>query len=234
MTSLNNQYIYCKNCIHRDFNVSQGTLCGLTKEKPNFANTCPQFILDPTLEELVNDVGIIDTDTILFKNTHGIVRPNKKDERYAFGLTAGIFAGLVGATLWTYITIATLHHIGYIAFLIGAGIALAVRTFGKGYSEKFCYTAAIITVFSCLTGHFFSIFGYAAQQEELSLFKVLFYLDNNQISSIYFNSFTIMSILIYAIAAMESYMFTKHGNPKKLPFSNINKTRNKRSFLNRD
>ena len=36
----------CKICQNRSFSKAQGIVCGLTKEKPNFQDSCPDYLLD--------------------------------------------------------------------------------------------------------------------------------------------------------------------------------------------
>ncbi|MBN1996216.1 hypothetical protein JW935_01605 [candidate division KSB1 bacterium] len=38
---------FCKKCQHRDGSLSRGILCGLTKNKPDFEQTCPDYVEDP-------------------------------------------------------------------------------------------------------------------------------------------------------------------------------------------
>ncbi len=34
---------FCKRCSHKEFNMSQGVLCGITHAKPDFADECKDF-----------------------------------------------------------------------------------------------------------------------------------------------------------------------------------------------
>ena len=38
---------FCERCKHYDFNLKDGIICALTKMKPNFEDTCKDFILNP-------------------------------------------------------------------------------------------------------------------------------------------------------------------------------------------
>ena len=40
----------CRKCKHRKFNMKIGTYCGLTGEKPDFDDNCPDFELDETVK----------------------------------------------------------------------------------------------------------------------------------------------------------------------------------------
>ena len=41
----------CKKCKRRKFDLKQGIICGLTNEKPNFVDKCPEFEKDDSVKE---------------------------------------------------------------------------------------------------------------------------------------------------------------------------------------
>ena len=41
----------CKKCRKRKFDLKQGIICGLTNEKPNFVENCPEFEKDDSVKE---------------------------------------------------------------------------------------------------------------------------------------------------------------------------------------
>lgn len=41
----------CRKCEKRKFELKQGIVCGLTNEKPNFVDSCPEFIKDDSVQE---------------------------------------------------------------------------------------------------------------------------------------------------------------------------------------
>lgn len=42
---------YCRICLNRKFNLKEGIVCGLTDQKPDFENTCPNFKTDQKRKE---------------------------------------------------------------------------------------------------------------------------------------------------------------------------------------
>ena len=44
---------YCERCQHSESNLKEGIICGLTKAKPNFDDTCKDFILDEKRAQVV-------------------------------------------------------------------------------------------------------------------------------------------------------------------------------------
>ncbi len=57
-----NNYLLCKTCSNKDFDFQKGLICTLTKEKPNYDDSCNDFLMDESIEE--------ENETVL--------RPNKQ------------------------------------------------------------------------------------------------------------------------------------------------------------
>lgn len=47
------QLEFCKKCVNKSFSSSQGVVCGLTKEKPTFLTTCPDYVKDEKEERRI-------------------------------------------------------------------------------------------------------------------------------------------------------------------------------------
>ncbi len=45
---------FCKRCKYYTSNLQTGVLCGVTNAKPNFVDSCHQFILDPNRDKKVD------------------------------------------------------------------------------------------------------------------------------------------------------------------------------------
>ncbi|EDP98170.1 hypothetical protein U8527_19380 [Kordia algicida OT-1] len=43
---MSHQLEFCKKCVNRSFTSSEGIICGLTRRKPTFIDTCPEFKKD--------------------------------------------------------------------------------------------------------------------------------------------------------------------------------------------
>lgn len=94
------------------------------------------------------------------------------------------------------------------AIAIGAGVGLSMRYIGKGIDQIFGITGAVIAIFSCLLGNFFSMIGFAANQESLGYLEVLGLIDYNLVPSLIVEAFSPMDLFFYAIAAYEGYKFS--------------------------
>ncbi|KAB1064803.1 hypothetical protein [Salibacter halophilus] len=59
MSLTREQYVQiCRRCTNRDFNKSEGIICGLTDSPPNFKNECPSFKLDEDENEYLLKQGL--------------------------------------------------------------------------------------------------------------------------------------------------------------------------------
>lgn len=50
---LKEKLVFCNKCKNKKFDMKQGVLCGLTLRKPNFDNTCKDFVIDPVEEQKI-------------------------------------------------------------------------------------------------------------------------------------------------------------------------------------
>lgn len=48
------QLEYCKKCINQEFDIKQGIICSLTKQKADFENECKDFVIDKSKVEAIN------------------------------------------------------------------------------------------------------------------------------------------------------------------------------------
>ncbi|MDT7830879.1 hypothetical protein RQM59_00720 [Flavobacteriaceae bacterium S356] len=55
MMSPKEQLEFCKKCEKKTFNQSVGIICSLTNAKPNFIESCDDYVIDPT-EVIRNEV----------------------------------------------------------------------------------------------------------------------------------------------------------------------------------
>lgn len=44
---LKQQLVFCKQCEKREFNPNTGIVCSLTQRKPDFQQSCKDFVIDP-------------------------------------------------------------------------------------------------------------------------------------------------------------------------------------------
>lgn len=198
---------FCKKCVNRQQNLQEGLVCNLTGEKASFEEECDSFGLDNTVVVKENIVSDIDHEANIVHLTEQELERYRTDQNYSKALTVGILVGLIGALLWGTITVATGYQIGYMAIAIGAGIGFAMRFIGKGIDPIFGITGGGIALLSCLLGNVFSIIGFVAAEEGLSVLETFFLFDYSLVFPLLQETFSPIDLLFYGIAAYAGFKY---------------------------
>ncbi|MDX6197158.1 MAG: hypothetical protein QOJ79_309 [Actinomycetota bacterium] len=131
------------------------------------------------------------------------------------GLAAAFGAALVGALIWSLITITTDYKIGFAAIGIGLLVGKAVEHFGGG-DARLPIPAALIALLGCVVGDLFTDIHFLAQAANVSDGTVA----NRVLGSpdlawsLYKAGFEAMDLVFYAIAAYEGFRFAQVGVAK--------------------
>tara|TARA_R110001632_G_scaffold42605_4_gene107877 strand:+ start:715 stop:1371 length:657 start_codon:yes stop_codon:yes gene_type:complete len=197
---------FCKKCTNREMDLKQGILCKVTGRKADFEGECLHYTLDESVV-LIEDQTVLENSEVRIHLSNKQLDKLRSEQNYQLALIIGIIVGVIGAGLWAAITVATEYQIGYMAIAIGAGVGFSIRIFGKGIDQKFGITGAIIALISCALGNFFSIIAFVGQYENLSFFDTLLRFDYSQLIPIMSESFSVMDVLFYGLAAYEGYKF---------------------------
>ncbi|MFY0603108.1 MAG: hypothetical protein JXQ93_04105 [Flavobacteriaceae bacterium] len=207
--TLDQQLTFCKKCTNRKMDLQQGILCNLTSRKPDFKDECPSFNLDEHVKETISEEAIVEQNhKIIASVSEKFLDTFRLEQNFQAALFSGIIVGLIGAALWAAITVATQYQIGYMAIAIGAGVGYSMRYFGKGVDQIFGITGAIVAILSCVLGNLLSIIGFAAEYENLTYFEALTQIDYSLLFPVMAESFSVMDIVFYGIAAYEGYKFS--------------------------
>ncbi|MFI1743140.1 hypothetical protein [Thalassobellus sediminis] len=198
---------FCKKCTKRELDMKIGLICSETGEIANFDTECKSFELDNEVIEKIDDTEVVEHGQVLQNLSERDIDKFKAEQDYPKALIAGLIVGIAGGLLWAAITVATEYQIGYMAIAIGAGVGLTMRYIGKGIDQIFGITGAVIAILSCLLGNFFSMIGFAANQESLGYIEVLGLIDYSLVPSLMVETFSPMDLFFYAIAAYEGYKF---------------------------
>ncbi|WP_321515645.1 hypothetical protein [Marinifilum fragile] len=201
------QLVLCKQCTNRKMDLQQGLVCTLTNEHANFENECSNFSADPEVELTNIQTEVDENGEVIIHLTEEQVEKLRMEQNLAMAIIAGSFVGIVGAILWGMITVATNYQIGYMALAIGAGVGFSMRYTGKGMDQVFGISGGIIAILSCVLGNFFSIIGYVANAEGLTLMQTLVMFDYSLTLDVMMETFSVMDILFYGIAGYEGYKF---------------------------
>ena len=200
---------FCQKCTNRKMDFQKGLVCNLTNELATFENECLDFYLDDSVSSIVADEnGNVNHNSIRDLVSEEKFAEYKKQQNLNMAIISGIIVGLVGAVLWCAITVMTNHQIGYMAIAIGAGVGIAMRYFGKGIDQIFGILGAVIAILSCFVGNFFSIVGYIANSEDLGYLETIKLIEYSQLMPIMAETFSVIDILFYGLAAYEGYKFS--------------------------
>lgn len=185
--------------------LQQGLLCAITSEKANFTdNNCPNYNNDKTVV-LNEDQEPLNHQEAMIKLSGEVIEGLKTQQKLTLGITSSIAVGIIGAVIWSAITVSTGYQIGYMAIAIGAAVGITMRYFGKGIDQIFGVSGAIIAILSCVLGNFFSIIGFVSNSQNLSYLEVLNLFDYAQLIPIMTETFSFMDVFFYGIAAVEGY-----------------------------
>ena len=201
------QLAFCKKCTNRKMDLQQGLLCGLTGEKANFQDECPDYNLDETIKPPLNYTDQLDPGEIKTRLNTDAVEKLRMEQNLPVAIIAGVLAGLVGAALWAIISVTTGYQIGYLAIGIGAIVGVAMRFTGKGIDQIFGISGGIIAIFSCFIGNYFSIVGYFSNQQGVDFFEILSLIGYDGFLTIMQESFRFIDLVFYGIAAGAGYKF---------------------------
>jgi hypothetical protein len=199
---------FCKTCTNRKLNMKEGLVCNITGEKADFEKECPSFELDNSVVETMDDREAIEHNEVLHKLSDKNIAKFEAEQDYPKAIITGSIVGILGALLWSVITVSTGVQIGYLAIAIGAVVGLSMRVIGKGINQIFGISGGIIALLSCLLGNFFSIIGFVANAQELGYWETLNLFDYSQVVSIMTEIFNPIDLLFYGIAAYEGYKFS--------------------------
>lgn len=129
------------------------------------------------------------------------------------GFIGGLVAAVIGAVIWASITVATGWQIGYMAIAVGFLVGYAVRTLGKGVTPVFGCMGALLALFGCLLGNYFSIIGFIGDEIEMGYFETLKSVPVKLTIELMKENFSVIDILFYGIAIYQGY---------KLSFDDMN------------
>jgi hypothetical protein len=128
------------------------------------------------------------------------------------GLAAAFGATIVGALIWSLLTITTDYKIGFAAIGIGLLVGKAVEHLGGG-DARLPIPAALIALLGCAMGDLFTDIHFLAQAADLSDGTVASRVlgSPNLTWELYKAGFEAMDLVFYAIAAYEGFRFAKVG-----------------------
>lgn len=221
------QLAFCKKCIHREMNMQQGLLCGITNQKASFNGTCMDFQEDTSVKVVAHETEALDISQVIDKLSEEDLDYVKSQENLIPAVICGAIVGLIGAILWGIVTVVTDFQIGYMAVAIGAGVGYTIRLVGKGVSQIFGFWGGAIAFVSVVLGNVFSIMGIIANYQDVSLVETMLYMDYSYLPQFMSETFSPIDLLFYGIAIYEGYKFSF----RVLTQEELEKIRNERASV---
>jgi hypothetical protein len=132
----------------------------------------------------------------------------RNEQNLVMAAAAGAAAALVGACVWTVVTVTTDYQIGWMAVGVGFLVGYAVKTFGKGIDRSFGVVGAVWSLAGCAAGNLLTVVGTIAKQQNIPIMTILEKLDAEIIASLMQTTFNPMDVLFYGIAVYEGYRFS--------------------------
>lgn len=129
----------------------------------------------------------------------------RSEQNLMIGTLSGFIASMIGAGIWAGVTIVTEYQIGWVAIGIGFLVGFAIRITGKGIDPPFGIVSAVLSLLGCVAGNVFIIAYFLADGNEMAIMSVLSELGFATIYELLANTFEIIDLLFYALAAYFGY-----------------------------
>lgn len=129
------------------------------------------------------------------------------EQNLVIGALTGLFATLLGAGIWALVTVVTEYQIGFMAIGIGILVGLAMRYTGKGIDPVHGIVGAVLSLLGCAVGNVLTFAYFIAMGEGMAYMEVLAQLDPMIAWSLLVDTFELMDVLFYGLAAWFGYKY---------------------------
>lgn len=126
----------------------------------------------------------------------------------ALGVLGGLIASIIGAIIWSTVTVLTEYQIGWMAVGVGILVGFAVRLLGRGEHVFYCVIGGGFALLGCVLGNLFSGIGFLANEMELGYFETLGKFEWSESFNLLKAMFSPMDSLLYGIAIYEGVKFS--------------------------
>lgn len=195
----------CKTCTNRQLDPQRGLICSVTLAQADFMGSCPDYEKDLAVSPSPSREIPLDSDDLQRRLSMNSYEKLRMEQNLPLGLLGAILAGVFAAILWAVITVITNFQIGFMAIAVGALVGFVLRKAGNGIDPIFGISGGLIAVLSCLLGNFLSIMGILANMEGVGYLDTLFLFDYNYLIPVMTESFSLIDLVFYGIAAVEGY-----------------------------
>lgn len=132
-----------------------------------------------------------------------------KSEQNLMGSMLGGFLGaIIGAALWAIVTAVTKYQIGYMAIGVGFLVGFMVKKLGQGVEKHFGFVGALWALIGCFLGNILAVLIMISYEADITLLEILPVLNLENLVGLATDTFDLMDLLFYGIAAYEGYRFS--------------------------
>ena len=129
-------------------------------------------------------------------------------KRLPLAILSGLGACLIGAIIWSIITVLTGYQIGYMSIGVGFLVGFAVKLIGRGNHIAFGIVGGVFALLGCILGNYFSLISFTATDLHLGFFETLTMFSPEIIVKSMIEAFAPMDILFYLIAIYQGFKFS--------------------------
>jgi hypothetical protein len=134
-------------------------------------------------------------------------------ENFPLAIAVGLGVAIVGAGIWTAVTVITQLELGIMAVAVGYAVGRAIKAVGHGRSEKFGILGAACSLLACVIGNLLSALIFFSQQTHVPVMTVLSGSSPESLFSLMKNFTQVLDFLFYGIAIYEGFRFSFDRQP---------------------
>jgi hypothetical protein len=123
-----------------------------------------------------------------------------KQENILLAIIAWIIVWLIWAAIWATVTVITGYQIWYMAVAIGLWVGYTFRILGKWRTKIFGILSASIALLSCVIWNIFTMFLFAAKQENINVFDIVPSVDWTLVPDAMIATFSPIDLVFYWLA----------------------------------
>jgi hypothetical protein len=133
----------------------------------------------------------------------------RDNQNPVMAIAGGIFAAVIGASLWAAISYFSDHQIGWMAVGVGFLVGWTVRTLGHGVDISFGVIGAALSLFGCALGNVLAICAIIAKQESLRFSEVFSRLDPSISLNLLRETFSPIDVIFYGLALYYGFKYSR-------------------------
>ena len=183
------------------------------------------YEIEELITKLKKEVGIANED--IFNNnedefydlkkhkfesaTKKIIDINEKykQQNFKLAIITGVFASIVTALLWSFISINIEEQYGVFSIAVGYVVGNTIQLFGKGLLIKYSILGAILSLFGSVLGNAIILLNILNTSNEYSLLELVSLLFSENFYYIFGVTTSKIDIVFYILSAIFGYKYSR-------------------------